>query len=317
MDVLAQAKSVIALQAQSIEKLEDYLTEDLALAVEKILKSKGRIIVTGIGKSALIGSKIVATLNSTGSPSIFMHAADAIHGDLGIVQQNDVVICISNSGNTPEIKALIPYIQKLGSALIAITGNAQGFLAEQSDFVLSSCVQQEACPNNLAPTTSTTAQLVMGDVLAVCLLKAKGFKSEDFAKYHPGGALGKKLYLTLGDLAAQNAKPKVSAKASFVEVVDQISQNRLGVVAVVDDQKLKGIITDGDVRRAFTAYKDVRQLTALDIMTSKAKTLEYDQMATAGVELFEKHKITQLLITKNGEFEGFVHVHDLLEAGIV
>jgi arabinose-5-phosphate isomerase len=285
--------------------------------VELILKSNGRIIITGIGKSAIIANKIVATLNSTGTPSIFMHAADAIHGDLGLVQKKDIIICISKSGNTPEIKVLVPLLKRAGNPLIAITGNKNSFLGEESDFVFNSYVDKEVCPNNLAPTTSTTAQLVIGDALAVCLLQMKDFSSDDFAKYHPGGALGKKLFLTVRDLAMKNEKPNVGLKSNIKDVIIEISEKRLGVSAVIEQNKIKGIITDGDLRRMLAKTENFTNLSAIDIMTKNPKSIDINAMAVDAMQLMEKHQITQLLVTDNEMYAGVIHLHDLMKEGIL
>ncbi len=316
--ILALAKETIQLESEAIGKLIDYLDDSFANAVNFILTSNGRIIVTGIGKSANIATKIVATFNSTGTPAFFMHAADAIHGDLGIVQQNDVVICISKSGNTPEIKVLAPLIKNSGNKIIAITGNTESFLAVQADFVLNTYVPKEACPNNLAPTTSTTAQLVMGDALAVCLLKIKGFSSNDFAKYHPGGALGKRLYLRVADLVKNNLQPKVLLTDNVTKVIVEISEKRLGATAVVNDHnKLQGIVTDGDIRRMLSKSTAINHLKASDIMSNHPKKIRSDAMAIDALEIMENNSITQILVTDlQNNYIGVVHLHDLLKEGI-
>jgi arabinose-5-phosphate isomerase len=285
--------------------------------VELIYASKGRLVVTGIGKSAIIAQKIVATMNSTGTPSIFMHAADAIHGDLGTIQQEDVVICISKSGNTPEIKVLVPLLKQGGNKLIALVGNKESYLAVQADHILDSTVEKEACPNNLAPTSSTTAQLAMGDALAVCLLEKRGFSSNDFAKYHPGGALGKKLYLKVSDLSVQNQKPQVKPTDSLKSVILEISSKRLGATAVVDNGELAGVITDGDLRRMLERGDSIEKLTAADIMNKTPKKIEAEELAVNAMSLLEKHNITQLIVTEKGKYFGFVHLHDLLKEGII
>jgi arabinose-5-phosphate isomerase len=285
--------------------------------VEKIYSSKGRLVVSGIGKSAIVAQKIVATLNSTGTPALFMHAADAIHGDLGMVQKEDLVILISKSGNTPEVKVLVPLIKNMGNTLIALTGNYESYLAENADYKLSCYVEQEACPNNLAPTNSTTAQMVMGDALAVCLIKCRDFGSKDFAKYHPGGALGKKLYLRVSDLYEQNEKPEVNSNASLKDIILEISSKRLGVTAVVDQNQLVGIITDGDLRRMLSRNEDFRNLKAKDILTANPKTLQFDAMAMEAAEQMKKLNISQLIIVKGNEYKGVVHFHDLLKEGLI
>jgi len=316
-NILDIAAKTISIESKAIANLINFLNKDFENAVKFILKSKGRIIVTGIGKSANISTKIVATLNSTGTPAIFMHAADAIHGDLGIVQKNDVVICISKSGNTPEIKVLIPLIKNSQNKIIAITGNLDSYLAKNADFVLNAYVEQEACPNNLAPTTSTTAQLVIGDALAVCLLEMKDFTSKDFAKYHPGGTLGKRLYLRVSDLIENNAVPVVSPEESITNVIIEISEKRLGVTAVISDKNIIGIITDGDIRRMLKDNLDIKSLKAKDILNKNPKTIKYNAMALEALELMENNNITQLLVTKNGNYKGVVHLHDILKEGII
>ncbi|MFK8296444.1 SIS domain-containing protein [Capnocytophaga canimorsus] len=301
----------------AINKLIDYVDEDFAKAVNHILKSSGRVVITGIGKSAIIASKIVATMNSTGTPAIFMHAADAIHGDLGIIQEDDVVICISKSGNTPEIKVLIPLLKRGKNKLIGITSNKNSVLAQQSDCILYAHVEKEACPNNLAPTTSTTAQLVLGDALAVCLLKMKNFGSSDFAKYHPGGALGKRLYLKVADIVANNQKPKVTPDADIRKVIVEISEKMLGVTAVMDGQIIAGIVTDGDIRRMLNKNDSISGLTAKDIMTKNPKTIDSETLAVDALELMETNKITQLLVTEKGNYAGVIHLHNLIQEGII
>ncbi|MDP3312618.1 SIS domain-containing protein [Lutibacter sp.] len=310
------AKQTILAESNAIANLVNFLNEDFENAVNFILNSKGRVIVTGIGKSANIAAKIVATFNSTGTPAIFMHAADAIHGDLGIIQNNDVVICISKSGNTPEIKVLLPLIKNYGNKIIAITGNIESFLGTNADFTLNSYVEKEADPNNLAPTTSTTAQLVMGDALAICLLKLNNFSSKDFAKYHPGGALGKKLYLRVSDLIVKNELPAVSPSTSIKEVIIEISEKRLGSTAVIDNNKIIGIITDGDVRRMLKNNDDFSMLTAKDIMSKNPKTIAIDAMAIEAFDAMENNNITQILVEYNSKYAGVVHLHDLLKEGI-
>ncbi len=316
-NILDIAKQTISIESKSIANLINFLNIDFENAVKFILKSKGRVIVTGIGKSANIASKIVATFNSTGTPSIFMHAADAIHGDLGIIQKDDIVICISKSGNTPEIKVLIPLIKISENKIIAITGNIDSYLAQQADFILNTTVEQEACPNNLAPTTSTTAQLVMGDALAVCLLKMKDFTSKDFAKYHPGGTLGKRLYLRVNDLVQKNEIPKVTIDETITNVIIEISEKRLGVTAVIDKNVIVGIITDGDIRRMLKNNLTITELVAQDIMTKNSKTIDANAMAVEALDVMENNNISQLLVTEKGMYIGVVHLHDLLKEGII
>ncbi|GAA4975874.1 KpsF/GutQ family sugar-phosphate isomerase [Algibacter aquimarinus] len=315
--IINTAKKTIEMESKSILNLSNLVDDDFAKAVEIIYNSKGRVIITGIGKSAIIANKIVATLNSTGTPSVFMHAADAIHGDLGLILEDDVVICISKSGNTPEIKVLIPLIKSAKNTIIAITGNNKSFLGTQADFVLNAFVEKEACPNNLAPTTSTTAQLVIGDALAVCLLELRGFSSNDFAKYHPGGALGKKLYLRVHDISSVNEKPKVGLDNSIREVIVEISEKMLGVTAVVEHDKIIGIITDGDLRRMLSKVDDFSKLTAKDIMGDKPKSIDSNAMAIDALEIMEANDISQLLVEENGKYAGVVHLHDLIKEGII
>ncbi|WP_026753197.1 SIS domain-containing protein [Sediminibacter sp. Hel_I_10] len=315
--ILSTAKKTIALERDAIANLSNLLNSDFADAVNLIYNSKGRVIITGVGKSAIIANKIVATLNSTGTPAVFMHAADAIHGDLGLILQDDVVICISKSGNTPEIKVLLPLIRNANNKMIAITGNIESFLAQQSDYVLNTFVEQEACPNNLAPTTSTTAQLVMGDALAVCLLEIRGFSSKDFAKYHPGGSLGKRLYLRVSDLSSMNQKPQVTPETSAKNVIVEISEKMLGVTAVTENDKIVGIITDGDLRRMLTKNDAFLHLTARDIMGSNPKRIDEDAMAVDAMEMMETHSISQLLVEKDGNYAGVVHLQDLVKEGII
>ena len=315
--ILNIAKKTIDLESNAIANLATLLTNDFSESVELIYNSKGRVIITGIGKSAIIASKIVATLNSTGTPSVFMHAADAIHGDLGLILEDDVVICISKSGNTPEIKVLVSLIKSANNKMIAITGRVKSFLGQQADYVLNTFVEQEACPNNLAPTTSTTAQLVMGDALAVCLLELRGFSSRDFAKYHPGGALGKRLYLRVNDLSSVNEKPQVQLNTNIKQVIIEISEKMLGVTAVVENDKIVGIITDGDLRRMLSKNDSFTNLTAKDIMSSNPKRIDENAMAIDAMELMETNGISQLLVENNGKYAGVVHIHDLIKEGII
>lgn len=315
--ILETAKKTITIERDAIARLSSHINTDFIESVKLIYHNKGRVVITGIGKSAIIAQKIVATLNSTGTPAIFMHAADAIHGDLGLILEDDIVICISKSGNTPEIKVLVPLIKNGNNKMIAITGNEQSFLAQQADFVLNTFVEQEACPNNLAPTTSTTAQLVMGDALAICLLELKEFTSEDFAKYHPGGALGKRLYLRVNDLSSLNQKPIVKPNASIKEVIVEISEKMLGVTAVVTDGKIEGIITDGDLRRMLSKTDDFSSLTAQDIMSPNPKRIDANAMAVDAMDLMEEHGISQLLVEEEGNYAGVIHLHDLIKEGII
>ena len=312
------ALRTIELEAKSVAGLTAFIDDDFEKAVNTIANSKGRLVVSGIGKSAVIAQKIVATLNSTGTPSIFMHAADAIHGDLGMVLKDDIVLIISKSGESPEIKALVPLVRNFGNIIIGMVGSLQSYLAKNSTIILNTTVEQEACPNNLAPTTSTTAQLVMGDALAVCLMELKGFQSDDFAKFHPGGLLGKKLYLKVADLINNNEKPKVLPTQSLKEVIVEMTQKRLGITAVVDTgNKLIGIITDGDLRRMLEKNTAIDSIKAGDIMTANPKTIEPDKLAVDALNLLRKNEITQLAVTANGNYEGILHLHDLIREGLI
>jgi len=311
------AQESILMQAEAIKNLNNHIDGDFVNVVKLIINSNGRVIITGIGKSAIIAQKIVATMNSTGTPAVFMHAADAIHGDLGTIIKDDIVICISKSGNTPEIKVLVPLIKNFKNKLIALTSKPESYLAEHADFTLLVPVKKEACPNNLAPTTSTTAQLVMGDALAVTLLKIKGFSKHDFAKYHPGGALGKALYLRVSDITAENSKPEVHPEALMKDVIVEISNKMLGVTAVTDKGKVLGIITDGDLRRMLSKHSNIQNLTAGDVMTKGPKTIENDAMAVDALEIIETHNISQLVAVKKGEYKGIVHLHNLIKEGII
>ncbi|MBC7566397.1 MAG: KpsF/GutQ family sugar-phosphate isomerase [Pedobacter sp.] len=315
--IIQEAVSTLNLEAHAILGLIKNIDEDFVKVVELIVKSEGRVIVTGIGKSAIIAQKIVATFNSTGTPSIFMHAADAVHGDLGMIQRNDVVICLSKSGNTPEIKVLTPLLKQTGNIIIGMVGELNSELALQADFVLNTYVEKEACPHNLAPTTSTTAQLAMGDALAICLLNARNFNEEDFGKFHPGGALGKRLYLKTGDLAVRNAKPSIHPDASIKDVIVEISQNRLGATVVIDGNDILGIITDGDIRRMLEQHSNLTDITAKDIMTQNPKHLDKEVLAVQALELIKGNNITQLLITDSNKYFGMIHLHDLLQEGII
>lgn len=315
--ILDLATKTIKKEADAVQNLSSLLSEDFAKAVTSILASKGRVVISGIGKSAIIAAKIVATLNSTGTPAIFMHAADAIHGDLGTIQENDIVICISKSGGTPEIKMLVPLIKRGNNILIGMTGNTDSFLAKQADFVLNTYVEEEACPNNLAPTTSTTAQLVLGDALAICLLELKGFSSTDFAKYHPGGTLGKRLYLRVEDIASSNQKPQVDVGADVKNVIVEISKKMLGVTAVIENGNIVGIVTDGDIRRMLNKYDSIKGLTAKDIMTSNPKTIETEVLALTALELMQDKGISQLIAVEGKNYKGIVHLHNLINEGII
>ncbi len=318
MDLKDLAVSVIDKEARAVEKLKPYVDDRFIEVLHLIYGSKGRLVITGIGKSAIIGSKIVATLNSTGTPSIFMHAADAIHGDLGIVQPDDVVMCISKSGNTPEIKVLVPLIKRMGNKLVAMVSNTDSYLAQHSDYIIRATVDAEACPNNLAPTSSTTTQLVMGDAIAVCLLKMRGFSPEDFAKYHPGGSLGKRLYLRVDDVFDKEVRPYVSPDESIQNTIINISQNRLGATVVLDgDDMLMGIITDGDVRRMVEKGQPLDTLRAKDIMSRNPKVIERRELAVNAFSIMEKNKITSVVVLDEGKYVGLIHIHDVLREGIV
>ena len=316
-DIINIARQTITEEAAAVAKLTDYIDDDFTQAVDYILHSKGRVVITGIGKSAIIANKIVATMNSTGTPAIFMHAADAIHGDLGIIQQEDVVICISKSGNTPEIKVLVPLLKRGNNKLIAITSNKGSVLAQQADWVLYSHVEKEASPNNLAPTTTTTAKIVICDALAVCLLEMKHFGSSDFAKYHPGGALGKRLYLKVSDIVVHNQKPEVSPDTDIKKVIVEISAKMLGVAAVIDQGNIVGVVTDGDIRRMLSKTDTIKGLTAKDIMSVRPKTIDFDSLAIDALNLMEKNKITQLLVTQDGKYAGIIHLHNLIQEGLL
>lgn len=316
-NILAIAKKTILSESEAIIKLIDFLDENFFEATQRIYETKGRLIVTGIGKSAIIAQKMVATFNSTGTPSMFLHAAEAIHGDLGMIQNDDIIICISKSGNSPEIKVLVPLLKRFGNTLIAITGNVTSFLAKGSDYVLNTTVDTEACPINLAPTNSTTAQLVMGDALAVCLMEMRDFKPEDFAVYHPGGALGKKLLLRVKDMIEHSLKPAVSPDTSIKKAIFEISEKRLGVTAVIEDNKIIGIITDGDIRRMLNDVDTIANLTAKDIMSKNPKLVSSETMAVDALNILEDFSITQLIVADNGEYKGVLHLHDILKEGIV
>lgn len=315
--ILEDAKATLLIEAKAVEGLLDQLDEDFSHAVELIHLNKGRLIVTGIGKSAVIAMKIVASMNSTGTPAVFMHAADAIHGDLGIVQPGDIVLCLSKSGTSPEIIDLVPHIKHRGNKLISITANEEGYLAQASDFVLLTDVEKEACPNNLAPTASTTAQMAMGDALTVCLLKLKNFDANDFAMHHPGGALGKKLYLTVGQIAAENMQPQVGLNTTIDQVLDEITTKRLGTTAVIENNQIKGIVTDGDIRRMLKEKRDIHQLVAKDIMTPSPVLLEEEVLAIKALNIFEEKSINHIIVVNtSGEYKGIVHILDLIKEGI-
>ncbi|MCX2574223.1 KpsF/GutQ family sugar-phosphate isomerase [Pedobacter sandarakinus] len=316
--IIQSAISTLELEAAAILNVAKNINDDFEKVVSTIFKCDGRVIVTGIGKSAIIAQKIVATFNSTGTPAIFMHAADAIHGDLGMIQRNDIIICLSKSGNTPEIKVLVPLLKSAGNTLIGMVGELKSFLAEQADLTLNTSFEKEACPHNLAPTTSTTAQLALGDALAICLLECREFNELDFAKYHPGGSLGKKLYLRAGDLASNNERPHINPDATVKDVLIEISKNRLGAVAVVDsEQSVVGVITDGDIRRMLENNSDIQGLKAADIMGKFPKSVSYDALAVEALNIIKQNNITQLLVLKENNYFGIIHLHDLLNEGIV
>jgi len=315
---LETAKVSILHQSNSISQLVNYLNEDFARAVEKIYQSKGRLVITGIGKSALIGNKIVATLNSTGTPSVFLHAAEAMHGDLGMIQPGDVIICISNSGNSPEIKVLAPLLKRYGNTLIGMTANPSSFLAKTSDLIIQSYVKEEACPINLAPMDSTTAQLVLGDALAVCLMELRNFKADNFALYHPGGALGKKLLLRVENMLDATKKPLVGPKSSIKDVIVEIGEKRLGVTAVVENEKIIGIITDGDIRRMLAQRDNLQGVLAEDIMSKNPKTIKVTDMVVDAFNTMENNAITQLIVVNNNnDYQGIIHIHDILKEGVI
>jgi arabinose-5-phosphate isomerase len=317
-NIAATALRTIQLEAQSISGLAPFINETFEKAIATIHASKGRLVISGIGKSAIVAQKIVATLNSTGTPALFMHAADAIHGDLGMVQDEDVVMIISKSGESPEIKVLVPLIRNFGNPLIGMVGNRESFLAKESDILLDTTVEQEACPNNLAPTSSTTAQMVMGDVIAVCLMELNGFNGRDFAKYHPGGNLGKRLYLRVGDLSKANEVPQVAINASLKEVIVEITQKRLGLTAVINQEgQLQGIITDGDLRRMLEKSSSIDQITAADILSPNPKTITPETLAVEALEIMRKNDISALLVVEDQRYLGVLHLHDLVREGIV
>ena len=316
-EIKSIAKLTIETEAKSVLQLVDFVDDELVSVVQKLLQNSGRLVITGIGKSANIAQKLVATFNSTGQPALFMHAADAIHGDLGNVQTDDVVMCISKSGNTPEIKALLPLLKGMGNDLVAMTGNTNSYLAHQADYVLNTSVEKEACPNNLAPTSSTTVQLVMGDALAVCLLECRNFSDADFARFHPGGALGKRLFLKVSDLCAQHESPKVDLEADLKSVIVEISQKRLGATAVMQRDVLQGVITDGDIRRMLEGGGDIMNIQAKDIMCKNPKQIQSDELAAVALKIMEDHNITQLLVMQGLSYIGIVHLHDILKEGII
>lgn len=317
-DIISIAKETITQQSESIAEMINFINEDFNKIINLIINSRGRLVISGIGKSAIIAQKIVATLNSTGTPSLFMHAADAIHGDMGMIQTEDVVMIISKSGDSPEIKVLVPIVKNFGNKIIAMVGQTQSYLAKQADFILNTTVSKEACPNNLAPTTSTTAQMVMGDAMAICLMHAKGFSADEFARFHPGGTLGKKLYLKVADLALNNEKPQVQETSSLKDVIVEITKKRLGATAVLDTRHyITGIITDGDLRRMLEKNILLENITAKDIMSSNPKTISQDLLAVDALDLMRKNNISQLLVIDNKTYAGIIHLHDLVREGII
>lgn len=315
--IIQNAGNTLRSESKSIAKSIDLLTEEFAQAVIKIFETKGRLIITGIGKSAHIATKIAATLNSTGTPSAFMHAAEAVHGDLGMVTPADIILCISNSGNSPEIKVLVPLLKRDGNILIAMTANKDSFLGKNADYVINSYIERESCPNNLAPTNSTTVQLALGDAIATSLMELRGFKAEDFAKFHPGGALGKKLLLKVENILDSNNKPQVGIETPIKDVIVEISGKRLGVTAVLENEKIVGIITDGDIRRMLQNQSDFIALKAKDIMSSTPKTIEKTALVSEALGILENYSITQLVVTDCGKYAGIIHLHDILKEGIV
>ena len=318
INITAIGRRTINLEASAIMAMEAFINEGFEQVVHLLGRMKGRLVISGIGKSAIIGQKMVATFNSTGTPAIFMHAADAIHGDLGMVQEGDVVMIISKSGESPEIKVLVPLIKNLGNPLVSMVGSLSSYLAVHGDYVLNTTVSQEACPNNLAPTSSTTAQMVMGDALAVCLMEQKGFTSDDFAKFHPGGTLGKKLYMRVSDLYPQNEKPMVGEESRLKDVIVEMTQKRLGITAVTDmNDGLLGVITDGDLRRMLEKGGDLEKIMATEIMSPNPKTIEASSLAVEALDVMRKNNITQLLVSDNNKYVGVIHLHDLIKEGLI
>jgi len=317
-DIISLAKQTITQEAEAIAGMVSFINDDFKKTIDLIINCKGRLVISGIGKSAIIAQKIVATLNSTGTPSLFMHAADAIHGDMGMIQQDDVVMIISKSGDSPEIKVLVPIVKNFGNKIIAMVGQTQSYLAKQTDLILNTTVSKEACPNNLAPTSSTTAQMVMGDAIAICLMHAKGFSADEFARFHPGGTLGKKLYLKVSDLSLQNEKPHVDETSSLKDVIVEITKRRLGATAVLDkNEHIAGIITDGDLRRMLEKNILLQNITAKDIMAINPKTISQNDLAVDALDLMRKNNISQLLVVDNKKYEGIIHLHDLVREGII
>lgn len=317
IEIKKTAIAALNLEGKAILNLTQFIDDNFVNVIDSLINLSGRIIVTGIGKSAIIAQKIVATLNSTGTPAIFMHAADAIHGDLGIIQQNDQIMVLSKSGNTPEIKVLVPYLKQTGNTLIGMVGNLDSFLAQQADFIINTTVTREACPNNLAPTSSTTAQLAMGDAIAICLQHYRQFSDRDFARYHPGGALGKQLYLKVSDLSKLHGRPQVSPQSSIQEVLISITSNRLGATAVMQHGQTVGIITDGDIRRMLEKHRHIESLKAIDVMSNSPKTIAHDELAANALHLMRQNNIAQLLVFQDGNYVGIIHIQDLLKEGIL
>lgn len=316
-EIIEIARQTLADEASAIANLQDSINDDFVKCVDLIIHSTGRVIVTGIGKSANIGLKLVSTFNSTGTPASFMHAADAVHGDLGMIKNDDIILCLSKSGNTPEIKVLVPLLKLMGNKLVAIVGNTDSYLAIQADLILDTTVKREACPNNLAPTSSTTAQLAMGDALAVALLECRGFTAGDFARYHPGGALGKRLYLRVSDLYIQNEKPTVKPSDDIRAVILEISSKRLGVTAVIENNQLLGVITDGDLRRMLQHHASIDHLKASEVMSPNPRTIEADALVSDALDIMRSNNITQLLVLQNDNYVGVIHLHDILREGII
>jgi arabinose-5-phosphate isomerase len=315
--IIETALQTIQLEAKSITDLAAFLDHSFSDAIQELHNCKGRLVFSGIGKSALIAQKIVATLNSTGTPSLFMHAADAIHGDLGVVQKEDIVLILSKSGESPEIKALVPYIKNFGNKLIAVVGNTSSYLANEANYILNTTVSAEACPNNLAPTSSTTAQLVMGDVIAVCLMQLKGFTSADFGKYHPGGNLGKRMFLKVADLTNKELKPTVEPHTPLKNVILEITKNRLGVTVVTDNNKIMGVITDGDLRRMLEKTVQIESITAADIMSNTPHLIDHQTLAVEAIDKMKQNEISHLVVTKEGNYYGILHIHELIKEGLI
>ena len=317
MNIREIAVQTISIEALTIQRLSSAIDDTYEAAVNAIYNSTGRVVVTGIGKSAIIGQKIVATMNSTGTPSIFMHAADAVHGDLGMIREDDIVLCISKSGESPEIKVLLPFVKSYSNKVIAIVSNSTSYLAIHADHSIVIPIEEEADPNNLAPTASTTAQMVIGDALAVSLLSMRGFTQQHFAKFHPGGSLGKQLYTKVSDLMSVNDLPQVALNDSIRTIIVSISSGMKGVTAVISDHGLAGIITDGDLRRMLEKEEDVSKYYAKDIMNTSPKTIEANMLAVDALQIMRESSISQLLVLVDGEYTGILHLHDLIKEGII